>query len=323
MNKNLSYTFVGLTLVATLWASCSDKKPKSGRTDTASSGVISFASDESFSPIIEEEREVFEKIQCKGNAELKPIYTNESDGMTKLLKSEVYLMITARDFKEEERQSLLDRGYTPWTVILGYDGLSLIQNKQNADSLITVDDIKRILEGSVTKWSELYPGSKRGDITVVFDNKKSSAVHFVEDSILGGKPIANPNVAAVETSEEVINYVEKTPGAIGIIGSNWLDDKRGDSSVAKGRNIRTMSVTRLDKATPANSRKPDQYYIYSREYPLVRTIYALVTDPRRGLPWGFAHFLESPRGQMIIFQTGYMLPYRGDIRLKSVHVNEE
>ena len=323
MNKNLSYTFVGLTLVATLWASCSDKKPKSGRTDTASSGVISFASDESFSPIIEEEREVFEKIQCKGNAELKPIYTNESDGMTKLLKSEVYLMITARDFKEEERQSLLDRGYTPWTVILGYDGLSLIQNKQNTDSLITVDELKRILEGSVTKWSELYPGSKRGDITVVFDNKKSSAVHFVEDSILGGKPIANPNVAAVETSEEVINYVEKTPGAIGIIGSNWLDDKRGDTSIAKGRNIRTMSVTRLDKATPANSRKPDQYYIYSREYPLIRTIYALVTDPRRGLPWGFAHFLESPRGQMIIFQTGYMLPYRGDIRLKSVHVNEE
>jgi len=243
--------------------------------------------------------------------------------MTKLLKSEVYLMITARDFKEEERQSLLDRGYTPWTVILGYDGLSLIQNKQNTDSLITVDELKRILEGSVTKWSELYPGSKRGDITVVFDNKKSSAVHFVEDSILGGKPIANPNVAAVETSEEVINYVEKTPGAIGIIGSNWLDDKRGDTSVAKGRNIRTMSVTRLDKATPANSRKPDQYYIYSREYPLIRTIYALVTDPRRGLPWGFAHFLESPRGQMIIFQTGYMLPYRGDIRLKSVHVNEE
>jgi phosphate transport system substrate-binding protein len=181
--------------------------------------------------------------------------------------------------------------------------------------------VTRILNGSVTKWSEIYPGSKKGEITVVFDNKKSSAVHFVEDSILGGKPISNPNVAAVETSEEVINFVEKTPGAIGIIGSNWLDDKRGDSSVARNRNIRTMSVTRLDKATPTNSRKPDQYYIYSREYPLIRTIYALVTDPRRGLPWGFAHFLESPRGQMIIFQTGYMLPYRGDIRLKSVKVN--
>lgn len=323
MNKNLSYTFVGLTLVAALWASCSDKKPKSGRTDTASSGVISFASDESFSPIIEEEREVFEKIQCKGNAELKPIYTSESEGITKLLKSEVYLMISARNFKEEERQSLIDRGLTPLAMTLAFDGLSLIQNKENTDSCITVADIKRILNGEVTKWSDIYPGSKKGEITVVFDNKKSSAVHYVEDSILGGKPIANPNVAAVQTSAEVINYVEKTPGAIGIIGSNWLDDKRGDGSVARNRNIRTMSVTKLDKATPTNSRKPDQYYIYSQEYPLIRTIYALVTDPRRGLPWGFAHFLESPRGQMIIFQTGYMLPYRGDIRLKSIHVNEE
>ena len=284
MNIKLSYTLVGLTLVAALWASCSDKKPKSGRTDTASSGVISFASDESFSPIIEEEREIFEKVQCKGNAQLTPIYTNESEGMTKLLKSEVYLMITARDYKDDERQSLIDRGYTPLSIILAFDGLSLIQNKENTDSCITVADVTRILNGSVTKWSEIYPGSKKGEITVVFDNKKSSAVHFVEDSILGGKPISNPNVAA-------------------------------------NRNIRTMSVTRLDKATPTNSRKPDQYYIYSREYPLIRTIYALVTDPRRGLPWGFAHFLESPRGQMIIFQTGYMLPYRGDIRLKSVKVN--
>ena len=220
MNKNLSYTFVGLTLVAALWASCSDKKPKSGRTDTASSGVISFASDESFSPIIEEEREIFEKIQCKGNAELKPIYTNESDGITKLLNSEVYLMITARDFKEEERQSLVDKGYTPLAIILGFDGLSLIQNKENTDSCISVADITRVFKGEVTKWNELYPGSKKGEITVVFDNNKSSAVHFVEDSILGGNPISNPNVAAVQTSEEVINYVEKTPGAIGIIGSN-------------------------------------------------------------------------------------------------------
>ena len=55
--KHLSYIIVGLTLTATLWISCSERRPKGGRTDTYSSGVISFASDESFSPIIEEERE--------------------------------------------------------------------------------------------------------------------------------------------------------------------------------------------------------------------------------------------------------------------------
>ena len=319
MYKNLFYIFVGLTMFFGL-SSCEDK-PKDGRTDTYSSGAAQFASDESFSPILDELVQVFEATYPK--ADLTPIYTNEIDGINLLLSDSIYLTIAARNFTQKEFDNLKERGFQPKAIPVAYDGLALICNNQNTDSCISVADITRVFKGEVTKWNELYPGSKKGEITVVFDNNKSSAVHFVEDSILGGNPISNPNVAAVQTSEEVINYVEKTPGAIGIIGSNWLDDKRGDTSVAKGRNIRTMSVTRLDKATPNNSRKPDQYYIYSREYPLIRTIYALVTDPRRGLPWGFAHFLESPRGQMIIFQTGYMLPYRGDIRLKSIHVNEE
>ena len=295
MNKNLSYTFVGLTLVAALWASCSDKKPKSGRTDTYSSGVISFASDESFSPIIEEEREVFEFTYKK--AKVNPIYTNESDGMQMLLDKKTCLLITARDYKPEELQSLKDRGNNPRTIIIAYDGLALISHKTNTDSCISVKDFVRILNGEATKWSDIYPGSKRGEIALVFDNQKSSAVHYVQDSLLGGKPIANPNVTAALTSAEVVNYVAKTPNAIGIIGSNWLNDKRDTTNLTFNKDIQVMSVSKLEKATPLNSWKPYQYYIYNDNYPLIRTIYALINDPRNGLPWGFAHFLESPVGQ--------------------------
>ena len=320
MNKNLSYTFVGLTLVAALWASCSDKKPKSGRTDTYSSGVISFASDESFSPIIEEEREVFEFTYKK--AKVNPIYTNESDGMQMLLDKKTCLLITARDYKPEELQSLKDRGNNPRTIIIAYDGLALISHKTNTDSCLSVKDFVRILNGEATKWSDIYPGSKRGEIALVFDNQKSSAVHYVQDSLLGGKPIANTNVTAALTSAEVVNYVAKTPNAIGIIGSNWLNDKRDTTNLTFNKDIQVMSVSKLEKATPLNSWKPYQYYIYNDNYPLIRTIYALINDPRNGLPWGFAHFLESPVGQKIILKSG-LLPYRGDIILRSVNVKKE
>ena len=320
MKKNLSYAFVGLTLVASLWASCSGKKSKSGRTDTYSSGVISFASGESFSPIIEEERQVFEHTYRK--AKVNPVYTNESEGMEMLLNKETCLLITARDYKPEELQSLKDRGNNPRTVRLAYDGLALIVHTSNNDTCITVKDIARILTGEATKWSDIYPGSKRGDITLEFDNKKSSAVHYAEDSILGGKPITNPNVAAAQTSAEVVNYVAKTPNAIGIIGSNWLNDKRDTTNLTYNKDIRVMSVSRLDTATPANSWKPYQYYIYNNNYPLIRTIYALVNDPRQGLPWGFAHFIESPIGQKIILKAG-LLPVRGDITIRSVNVRTE
>lgn len=314
----ISYIFVGLALLACLCVSC-NKKRKDGRTDTYSSGVISFASDESFSPIIEEEREVFESSHV--DATLKPIYTNESDAINMLLKGKICLAITARDFKENERKNLRDRNFNPRATAIAYDALALIVNNANNDTCISVKDIANILSGKSTKWSDIYPNSKRGDIVVVFDNKKSSTVHFAEDSILGGKPITSPNVVATKKTADVIDYVEKTPNAIGIIGSNWLNDKRDTTNLTFNKNIRVMSVSRIDKATPANSWKPYQYYIYNGNYPLTRTIWALLNDPLRGLPWGFFNFLTSPKGQMIIFNAG-LLPVQGNITVRDVRVTD-
>ena len=184
-----------------------------------------------------------------------------------------------------------------------------------------MNDIKRILNGDANNWSDIYPGSKRGEITLVFDNPKSSAVHFAEDSILGGKAIQSKNVVAANTSAEVIKYVEKTPNAIGIIGSNWLNDKRDSTNLTFSSDIKLMSVSKLDKATPQNSWKPYQYYIYNGNYPLIRTVYALLNDPINGLPWGFASFIASPKGQLIILKSG-LLPVYGNITIRDVNVGE-
>lgn len=318
--KNLSYIFVlGLTLSTVLVSSCGKPKHKDGRTDTYSSGVISFASDESFSPIVEEEKEVFESIYTQ--ATVKPIYTNESDGINMLLKGKICLMFTARNFKAAELKNLQERRFMPHALPIAYDALALIVNKQNPDTCISVDDVRNILLGKAKRWSDVYPGSKRGQIILVFDNRKSSAVHFAEDSILGGHAIVSPNVVATKKTAEVISYVEHTPNAIGIIGSNWLNDKGDSTNLTFNRNIRVMSVTRMHKATPANSWKPYQYYIYNGNYPLARTIYALLNDPINGLPWGFANFIASPKGQLIILKSG-LLPVRGDITIRNVNVSQ-
>ncbi len=319
MRHRLSYIFVGLILSAGLFAGCQKQKSKDGRTDTYSSGAIKFASDESFSPIIEDEKQIFEMIY--NQAKVTPVYTNESDGMNMLLKGKVCLMITARDFKKSEYKNLKDRRFMPRAIKLGYDGLALIVNKANNDTCISVKDIAKILNGKATKWSDIYPGSKRGDIILVFDNKKSSAVHFAEDSILGGKPITSPNVVATNKSTDVVSYVEKNPNAIGIIGSNWLNDQGDSTNLTFNKKIHLMSVSKKDHATPMNSWKPYQYYLYNGNYPLIRTIYALLNDPINGLPWGFAQFIHSPKGQMIILKSG-LLPVQGDITIRDVNVNE-
>ncbi len=311
--------FVALLALSSLLA-CGPQKSKDGRTDTYSSGSISFVADESFSPIIEEEREVFESTYPK--AHVKPIYSNEIDGMNMLLKGKTHLLIAARTFSTQELNDLKSRDFAPKSVKIAYDGLALIVNKANKDTCISVKDFKRILTGEVKKWNQIYPNSSKGDIILVFDNTKSSCVRYVEDSLLNSKPITAPKASAVKRTADVIKYVEETPGAIGIIGSNWLNDKRDSTNLTFNKNITVMSVSKADKATPASSWKPYQYYFYNGNYPLVRTIYALLNDPRNGLPWGFAQFIASPKGQLIILKSG-LLPVQGNITIRNVNVNNE
>ena len=318
MTKRTFNILVGLTLTLGLLWSCHNK-PKNGRTDTYSSGTMTFVSDESFSPIIEEAREVFEHTYPK--ATIKPIYTNELDGINMLMERKVWLTVASKRLRESQIKNLKDRKYVARCIPIAYDGLALIVNNENPDTCISIKDIKRVLVGEVTKWSEVYPNSKLGDFDVVFDNAKSSTVHFCIDSILGGKPINSPKVEAVKKSAEVINYVSSHKNAIGIIGSNWLNDARDSTNVTFKKNIRVVSVSRLDEATPMNSWKPYQFYIYNGNYPLVRTIYAICTDPRQGLPWGFCNFLQSPIGQKIFFKAG-LLPARGNTAVREVVVSD-
>ena len=322
MRKPTFYVTVGLLLATSVFSSCEEKKPRkdANRTDTTTSGAIQFASDDSFSPIIDEEVEMFNVSHPK--ATVTPIYTDETDAVKQLIDEKIFLAVTARNFTKNEYNTLVNKGYKSMRAApIAYDGLALIIHKQNQDSCITVKDIARILSGDAKKWSDIYPNSKRGDIEVVFDNPKSSTVRYAQDSILGGKPINSPNIQAVDKSAQVVDYVEKTPNAIGIIGSNWLNDKRDTTNVTFKKNIRVMSVSRMDKATPLNSWKTYQYYIYNDSYPLIRTIYLLLNDSYRGLPTGFANFITSPKGQLIIFHSS-LLPAYGNMTVRNVNVKD-
>lgn len=157
-------------------------------------------------------------------------------------------------------------------------------------------------------------------IQVVFDNKNSSTVRFAMDSICGGKPLAEGNVSALKTNQQVIDYVAKNPDAMGVIGVNWLGNRSDTTNLSFREEIRVMAVSAEDVATPANSYKPYQAYLFYGNYPLARSIYALLNDPRSGLPWGFASFMISDKGQRIILKSG-LVPATQPVRI--VHVKDE
>ena len=190
-------------------------------------------------------------------------------------------------------------------------------NRQNPDSLISVNDIRRILTGEVKNWKEIYPKSPLKEIRVVFDNRNSSTVRFATDSICGGKYLSTTEVKALRTNQQVIDYVAQTPDAIGVIGVNWLGNRSDTTNFSFRDEIRIMFVSAEQKATLENSYRPYQAYLYYGNYPLARPIYILLNDPRNSLPWGFASFLTSDRGQRIILKSG-LVPATQPVRIVDV-----
>jgi len=295
--------------------SCQNKV-KDKFTDTYASGVIKIAVDENFQPIVQEEIDVFEAMNPK--AGIIPQYTNEVEAMNLLLKDSVRVVIATRPLSDNEMKYFKSKTFYPHSYKFATDGIALIVNNHNSDSIITVGQIRKILTGQVTNWNEIYPKSKLGKFQVVFDNKNSSTVRYAIDSICNGKPLSK-NLFAQNSNTEVIKFVSKTPNSIGIIGVNWLGNEKDTTNLSFKPEIRVMAVTGDATATVANSYKPFQAYLFYGYYPLTRNIYVIVNDPRGSLPSGLTSFLTSERGQRIILKSG-LVPATQPVRI--VHVKE-
>src|ERR1035437_422116 len=295
--------------------SCQNKI-KDKFTDTYTEGVIPIAVDINFQPIIQEELDVFESIYQK--AGIVPTYTNEGDAIDLLLKDSVRLVIATRPLSVKEEASLISKKFAPHSYKLATDGLALIINNRNPDSLITVGQLKKILTGQTPNWKDVYPKSKLGNIQVVFDNQNSSTVRFAIDSICKDQPLST-KLNAQKTNLEVIDFVSKTPNAIGVIGVNWMGNHKDTTNLSFKNEVRVMAVTSEDDATVGNTYKPFQAYLFYGYYPLTRSVYIILNDPRSSLPSGLTKFLTSDRGQRIILKSG-LIPASQPVRI--VHIKE-
>lgn len=316
MMIKIKFIFIAIIFVVLSFFSCSREK-KDKYTDTLTEGVISVAVDETFAPILQDEIAVFESVFPK--AGIVPVFTTEGNAIELLLKDSVRMAITTRALSDKELKSLQARKFQPRLYRLASDAIALVVNKSNTDTLITVDQLRQILLGKVTNWNQIYPNSSLGKIVTVFDNANSSTVRYAIDSVCGGQPLAT-NLNAQSTNREVLEYVAKTPQAIGIVGVNWLANKVDTTNLSFNDIVKVMSVSNETVATIEGSYKPFQAYMFYDSYPLTRNIFIILNDPRSSLPTGFTSFLTSQRGQRIILKSG-LLPATQPLRV--VHVKDE
>ncbi|WFE85339.1 PstS family phosphate ABC transporter substrate-binding protein [Parabacteroides chongii] len=307
--KNFFY----ITVCIVLLVSCKNKNTDTP-TDTPTSGVIAIASDGCFAPVVEEEIAVFESIYKE--AGIVPYFSGETETINSLLHDSTRLAITSRPLTKEETEFMNSKKLFPKSMQIATDAIALIVNKENTDSLIGIPVLKDILTGKMKEWKDVNRDNKSGMIEVVFDNPNSGTVHYAIDSICAGEAFAG-NLHAMKDNRQVIEYVTRNRGALGIIGVNWISNPSDSTNMSFLENIRVMAVSPYRNATVTNSFKPYQAYIALKNYPMTRPVVLILSEPRMGLASGFTTFISSDRGQRIILKSG-IIPATQPVRLVNV-----
>ena len=282
--------------------------------ETLFSGVIRVAVDETLSPLAEEAINVFEAQY--NQAGVIPLYTSEVEAINLLLRDSVRWVLASRPLTENELESFHSKKFFPESVKVATDGIALIVNRQNADSIFNLALLQKIFTGEITRWEEIAPGSRAGEIQVVFDHPNSSTVRYVLDSLCPDRKLSDC-LRAEKTNRRVIDYVAQNPEAMGVVGVSWLQNPEDSTNLSFLKQVKVLGVSRHRPAMSFNSFKPWQAYLALKEYPLIRDVYVILTDPRQGLASGFTGFLTSDRGQRIILKAG-IVPATQPVRIVNV-----
>lgn len=261
-------------------------------TDTAISGTTKFVVDESFEPIVDQEQYVFKALYT----DTKPIfvYKSENEALRMLLNDSIRTAILSRELKPDELKILNNRTLPPEVTRFASDAVAIIVNQQSNDTLMTVNQVKALLNGKVMT-----------DKNIVFDNPNSSLVRYLKD-LSGNMKLKQKNIYALKNSKDVVTYVSEHPSAIGIVGYGWLVEPDADYAEAVDK-VKIVGVRdESNKKYAKGYFKPSQESLALKQYPLSRSLYVINSTGRAGLATAFADFLKSERGQRIILKSGLL-----------------
>jgi len=304
--KVKSILFIGLIIILIIPSNaCKKNKPSDKWDDTLYSGIIKIACDENFRNLIDAEIDAFE-AHTDYMAIINPIYATEDEVIRLLIEDSVRLAVTTRELNASELKTVEENQMFVRNFLIAFEGVALIINNANTDSLIGLPTIKKILTGEITEWSQINPNSDLGTIRVIFDNNKSGIIRYVVDSIAKSRDDLSPNLYALNNSDELIERVCELPNAIGIIGYNRINNEEYRKTSDSQGKFRLMRVGKEEKVNLQNTYLPYAGDIINEDYPLWRAVYVLLSDPRSGLSSGFSIFLAHDVGQTVILKSGLL-----------------
>ena len=194
--------------------------------------------------------------------------------------------MASRDIKDSER----DAYPTLKPIAVAKDGIAIVIHPSNVVTSLSVEEIRKIYEGTYTNWSQL--GGSTADIVVIGRDSASGTREFFWQHVMKKKEFVT-TLLEKNSNGAIKQTVAQTPGAIGYIGLSYIDD--------------TIKIVKVKVDT--GEVEPTVEAIQNGSYPLSRELYLIVAGEPEGLVKEFIDFVLSSEGQKLVEEEGFIPIY--------------
>ncbi len=219
-------------------------------------------------------------------------------GIAALESGMVDIANSSRPMKPKERETAKAKtGKEPKETVAGFDALAVYVHKDNPMESISIEELAEIYGdgGESANWSDVgvKNGSPQDDEIIRVSRQSSSGTYvYFREAILGEKRDYKQGSRDMNGSNDVVELVGRTRGAIGYSGMAYKTDAVKYLKVSKKKGepgILPAIATVLDKT-----------------YPIARPLYLYTLGEPEGHVKEYMDWILSTPGQAVIEKTGYV-----------------
>jgi phosphate transport system substrate-binding protein len=197
--------------------------------------------------------------------------------------------MTSREVTKDEMTKYPGFVITP----VAQDGIAVIVNPANTIQYITLDQVKDIYLGKITKWSEItgagVPGTNNQIVIIGRDSASGTRTYFDETVLLKATP--TKQMLEKNSNGAVLQTVAQTPGAIGYVSIGFVS-----------KDVKALPIWyNANKIVPTSLEN-----VKTKTYPVSRDLYVITNGQPLGLAGDFIQYILSPEGQKIVAEEGYV-----------------
>jgi len=287
-----------LVFAASVFSACLDMEHKGKHNDIPTKGELEFAFDINDSLLFVQLIDRFHDLYPKAHITAKfmaPIALLEG-----VRDKKITALYINHAFDSAMIDALESRQIKVRSHDIGMGSTAFIVNRSNPNSRISVDSLCLMLSGKCSAWG-------RSNDKLVFAMLKNDLIYndleefYKKNAAQPNGKLSLPKVVQFASPQGVFNFVKKTPGALGFVGSNWIAD-RGDTLARYNR--KQVKVLEVQHPISGEFHLPYQSQVCAKQYPFLRPIMGYDLQGYSGLAQGFLAFCCDQSGQVILKKSG-------------------